>query len=377
MIPYGKQTVDQQDIDAVTAVLKSDWLTQGPKIAEFEAALADYCGAKYAVVFANGTLALEGAYSAAGLAAGDEIITTPITFPATSNAARIFGAKIIFADVEAATGNLDPKKIEPLINNKTKILAPVDYTGRPIDLKAFRDLAKKHNLIIVEDACQALGASYGKAKIGALSDLTVFSFHPVKTITTGEGGAVLTNNEVLYKKLKMYVTHGISRDNFVHQSPGPWYFEMQFLGQNARLTDFQCALGLSQLKKADSFVAARRDRATYYSEKLSGIVQIITPPPDNANSHSAWHLYVINLKPPYVSRRKELITWLREQGVMAQVHHYPVYWHPYYEALGYQRGLCPVAESFYDSAVTLPLYPKLTKQDQDVVIDLLHKFFST
>jgi len=376
MIPYGRQTIEPDDLEAVVKTLTSDWLTQGPKVFEFEEALATYCGAKYAVVFANGTLALQGAYSAAGLLPDDEVITTPNTFAATANAARNLGAKVVFADIDSETGNIDPIEVGKLITSKTKILAPVDYTGRPVDLEQINILAKKHGLVLVEDACQALGARYKGKKIGVLSDLTVFSFHPVKTITTGEGGAVLTNREDYYRKLKMFVTHGITKDQLVHPSPGAWYFEMQFLAQNARLTDLQCALGLSQLKKADRFVEARRILADYYSEKLSALSEVDVPPANDNIFQSAWHLYVMRLKPEFAPRRADLFNWLRQNDILVQVHHFPAYWHPYYEQLGYPKGLCPKAEEFYNSIISLPLFPSLTKREVDFVVNKIQEFFS-
>lgn len=373
MIPYGKQSISQNDIDEVIKTLKSDWLTQGPAVAKFEQDLANYCGSKYAVVASNGTVALQAAYFAADLKPGDEVITSPITFPATSNAAIWQGGKPVFVDIDE-TGNIDVEMIEKHITKNTKVIAPIDYTGRPVNLSAIFEIAKNNNLIVVEDACQALGGSYYGQKIGSLSDLTVFSFHPVKTITTGEGGAILTNNEKFYKRLKLFVNHGISRDSFIYSSEGPWYFEAQELGINCRLTDFQSALGSSQLLRADMFVKKRRELANNYLEAFKDCENIKLPLPDNQNEESAWHLFVIQLKNKHSNRRAEIFKQLRDAGIAVQVHHIPVHLHPYYQGLGYAKGICPKAEKFYESIISLPLYPDLTSEQQLEVIEKVKEF---
>lgn len=368
MIPYGRQCVEADDIAAVVKVLESDWLTQGPMVEEFERALADYCGVKFAVVTSNGTTALHTAYAAMGLASGDEIITSPITFPATTNAALWQSAHPVFVDVDASTGNIDVNKIRAKITSRTKALAPIDYTGRPAALNEINQLAKEFNLIVVEDACQALGARYHGKAIGSLSDLSVFSFHPVKSITTGEGGAVLTNNEDYYKKMKRFITHGVAKTDFINPSPGPWYFEMQMLGNNYRLTDIQCALGLSQLKKLDHFITLRRSIAERYHEAFKTVPQLIVPSLDSPEIQSAWHLYALRLAPELVHRRSEIFTSLRAKGIGVQVHHIPVHLHPYYQKLGYQKGQYPNAEAFYNAEISLPIYPTLVADDQAYVI---------
>jgi len=343
-------------------------LTQGPKVEEFERALATYCGAKYAVAVSNGTAALHTAYVAAGLSDGDEFITSPITFVATANAGLWQKAKPVFVDVEARTGNIDVQLIEEKITPKTKLIVPIDYTGRPVDFERLQYIAHKHNLLVVEDACQALGADFREKKIGSVSDLTVFSFHPVKTITTGEGGAILTNREDLYRKMKTFVTHGITKKDFLYPSPGEWYFEMQMLGMNYRLTDLQCALGVRQLGHIESFLEARRVIVAKYNQAFRGLSGVETPLEDKPNERSAWHLYVIRLTGPLASLRAEVFKKLRAAGVGVQVHHMPAYLHPYYRDLGFTAGLCPVAESFYESALSLPIYPGLTEKEQDFVI---------
>lgn len=369
MIPYGHQFIDEEDIQAVAETLRSPWLTQGPQVEKFEKALAEYCGAAYAVVVSSGTAALQAAYYAIGLKSGDEFITSPLTFPATSNAGLWQGSKPVFVDIDPETGNIDPALIEEKITNKTKAIVPIDFTGRPVNLEEIKKIAEKYRLIIIEDACQALGASYRGQKIGAISDLTVFSFHPVKTITTGEGGAILTNNEEFFKKMKMFITHGVVKKDFVYESPGDWYFEMRDLGQNYRLSDLQSALGASQLKKIDKFLDERRNIVKIYNESFRNERSIKTPALDSDKEKSAWHLYVIQLQNEIVNKKSEIFQKLRQEGIGAQVHHIPVYLHPYYQKLGYDRGLCPKAEGFYQSAISLPIYPGLTKEDQSFVIE--------
>lgn len=361
MIQYGHQYIDQDDVDAVVAVMKGDWLTQGPKIEEFEKALAEYCGASYAVAVTNGTAALHAAYAAVGLSSGDEIITSPMTFAATANAALWQGAHPVFVDIDTKTGNIDPSLIEGKITEKTKVIVPIDYTGRPAELGIIREIARAHNIVVVEDACQALGALYNGNLIGSISDLTAFSFHPVKSITTGEGGAVLTDNEDWYKTMKKFVTHGMIKS------------EQQMLGQNYRLTDIQCALGISQMKKLDRFIDKRRVIAKRYHEALSDIPYVSLPPADTELIQSAWHLYVIRFATPLVKKKAEIAARLRDNGVGTQVHHIPVYFHPYYNLLGYQIGLCPNAETWYDAALSIPIHPNLTDAEQEMVIGAIKK----
>lgn len=370
MIPYGHQSIYDDDIAGVVEVLKGDrFLTQGQLVEKFEQGLAKYCGVFYTVAVNSGTAALHAAYVAAGLSAGDEFITSPMTFVATANAGLWQGARPVFVDIDPNTGNINPDLIEKVITVKTKIIVPIDYTGRPADLVRIRKIGEIHNLVVIEDACQALGAAYQGKKIGSISDLTTFSFHPVKSITTGEGGAILTNNEQFYKTMKKFITHGIIKAELSNTSDGPWYMEQQLLGQNYRLTDFQCALGFSQLKKLDYFIARRREIVARYNKAFAGMEQIITPVLDTGESQSAWHLYVVRLAPTLVSRKREIVDKLRKAGIGVQVHHIPLYFHPYYERLGYQRGLCPVAETWYKSVFSLPIYPGLSDVDQQYVID--------
>lgn len=359
-IPYGKQWIDEDDIQAVIAVIRSDWLTQGPAIGQFERALAEYCGAQHAVVFNSGTSALHGAYFVLGLGDGDEFITSPNTFVATANAGLYLGARPVFVDIEDDTGNIDVSKIEEKITNKTKLITPVHYAGSLADMEKINILARKHDLFIVEDACHALGSLYKGERTGACrySDMTVFSFHPVKHITTGEGGAVLTNNKDFYEKLLFFRTHGISKKDFINEADGDWYYEMQYLGYNYRMTDIQAALGVSQLKKLEDFVQKRREIAKIYEESFKGNPYFDIPA-EREYFFSSYHLYPVRLKDKYAGRKREIFSRLRQRGIGVQIHYIPVYLHPYYKKLGFDKGLCPVAEGFYRKVMSLPIYPAM------------------
>jgi len=377
-IPYGYHWIDKDDIKEVVKVLKSDWITQGPKIKEFEDALCKYTGAKYAVVVSSGTAGLHLACLATGIKKEDEVITSPITFVASANCVLYCGGKPVFADIQDETVNIDPKEIKNKITKKTKAIIPVHFAGHPCDLEEIYALAKKYNLMIIEDACHALGAEYKNSKIGSCkySDLTVFSFHPVKSITTGEGGAVLTNNKKLYEKLLMLRNHGITKDpakfTINHQPStindyGSWYYEMQELGFNYRITDFQCALGLSQLKKLNKFIQRRREIVEIYNKELSKIDEIILPK-EKPYVKSSWHIYYIRLKNS--QRRKEVFERLRKKGIGVQVHYIPVHLQPYYRNnFGYKEGDYPKAENYYNSTITLPLFVKLNKKQINYILN--------
>ncbi|MEK9197499.1 MULTISPECIES: UDP-4-amino-4,6-dideoxy-N-acetyl-beta-L-altrosamine transaminase [Bacillales] len=365
-ISYGRQSIDEDDINAVIDTLRSSFLTQGPKIEEFERAVAEYVGVKYAVSFSNGTAALHGACYAAGIGEGDEVITTPITFAASANCVRYVGGTVVFADIDSKTYNIDPIDIEKKITAKTKAIIPVDFTGQPADIDAINHIAKKHNLIVIEDGAHSLGANYKGSKVGARADMTMFSFHPVKPITTGEGGIIVTSNETYYKKLIKFRSHGIERTTY-GDSQGGWYYEMTDLGYNYRMTDIQAALGLSQIKKLNSLLDRRREIASIYTEALKKIPGIIIPEqlPD---TESGWHLYMIQLKD---ANRKLVFEKMRDANIGVHVHYIPVYWHPYYQNLGYKRGICPVAEEWYERALTLPIHPSLTNDQIAYIIDTL------
>lgn len=364
-IPYGKQLVDEEDIQTVMDVLRSDYLTTGPKVAEFERAVADYVGAKYAVAVSNGTAALHIACLAAGIEQGDEVITSPITFAASANCVLYCGGTPVFADIKKDTYNIDPEEVERLITPRTKAIIPVHYTGQPCEMDAIIGIAEKHNLIVIEDGAQVLSGEYKGRKVGAISDMTTFSFHPVKPVTTGEGGMVTTNDKKFYDKLKLYHTHGITRENeFLGKNDGPWYYEQLELGYNYRITDIQCALGISQMKKLDAFAECRRRLASRYDKGFAGNPHIVTPY-QHADCLSSYHLYMIQV--PAVIRRK-VFEELRNAGIGVNVHYIPVYKHPYYQAHGYQNICCPNAEEFYNRAITLPLFADMTEEQADFVI---------
>ncbi len=372
-IPYGRQNINEDDINAVVEVLKSDFLTTGPKIAEFEEKFADYVGAKYAVAVSNGTAALHIACLAAGLKEGDEVITTPITFAASANCALYCGARPVFADIDSVTYNIDYREIEKHITSRTKAIIPVHYTGQPCDMDEIHKIAEKYNLFVIEDAAHAVGAEYKGRKIGSLSDMTEFSFHPVKHITCGEGGIVTTNNEKLYEKLKLYRTHGITRNTAeMSRQDGPWYYEQIDLGFNYRITDFQAALGISQLSRVDLFLKRRREIAARYDEAFKNVPGI-TIPSQMEGTRSAYHLYVIRVDKKI---RRELFEYLRACNIGVNVHYIPVYTFPYYREHGYMNVKCANAEELYSSIISLPIFYDLTDAEQDYVIDKIISFLN-
>lgn len=367
MIPYGKQLIDEDDIEAVVKVLRSDYLTTGPCCRSFEEKLAQKVGAKHALVFSSGTAALHAAYFAAGLEPGQQVITTPITFAATANAALYLGGAPVFVDIAPHSFNIDVTKIESAITAKTKIIAPVDMAGIPADIDPIMRLAEKYNLVVVEDACHALGATYKNRPVGSNAHLTVFSFHPVKHITTGEGGAVVTSNVQYYERLVMFRNHGITRDpdKLIARDAGPWHQEMHYLGYNYRLTDLQCALGQSQLKKLDLFVKKRREIVHRYNAAFKDNPLVETPPQVD-QAEPSWHLYVIRLQKQV--DKKEVVQFLNECGVGCQVHYMPVYRHPYYERFGINPEHFPHAERYYRQCLSIPLYPAMGDTEINRVI---------
>lgn len=368
MIPYGRQTIDEDDINAVVDVLKSDYLTTGPKIAEFEQAVASYTGAKYAVAISNGTSALHAACFAAGIGQGDEVITTPLTFAASANCVLYCGGTPVFADVDPYTYNIDPEDIRKKITDKTKAIIAVHLAGQPCDMDEIHSIAQEHNLIVIEDGAHALGSVYKGKKVGCLSDMTTFSFHPVKPITTGEGGMIMTDNEELYKRLVLFRSHGITRDNsMMTRNEGPWFYQQLDLGYNYRITDIQCALGCSQMRKLDKFLKRRRELVERYNNAFIECDNIVTPYqlPD---TQSGWHLYIVQVKK---HDRKQVFETLRDKGIGVNVHYIPVYMHPYYQEHGYKDVHCVNAEEIYSHIISLPLYPGLTDEQQDYVIDTL------
>ena len=368
MIPYGKQTIEQDDIQAVVDVLKSDFLTTGPKIAEFEQTVADYVGAKYAVAISNGTSALHAACFAAGIEPGDEVITTPLTFAASANCVLYCGGTPVFADVDPKTYNIDPEDIRRKITDRTKAIIAVHLAGQPCDMDAIHSIAHEYGLIVIEDGAHALGSVYKGKKVGSLSDMTTFSFHPVKPITTGEGGMIVTDNEEFYKKMALFRSHGITRDDsMMTRNDGPWFYQQFDLGYNYRITDIQCALGCSQMKKLDRFLARRKEIVARYNEAFADCDNIITPY-QLSDTESGWHLYIVQVKN---CDRRQVFEAMREKGIGVNVHYIPVYMHPYYQEHGYENVHCANAEEIYSHIISLPLYPGLTSEQQDYVIDTL------
>ncbi len=374
MIPYGRQTIDDSDIKAVTDVLKSDFLTCGPTIPAFEKKFATFVGSKYAVAVSNGTAALHLACLAAELSKGDELITTPMTFAASANCALYCNAKPVFSDING-NGLIDPDLIEKKITNKTKIIIPVHYGGFPCEMDKIREIAS--GLTIIEDASHAVGSTYKNSRIGSCgySDMAIFSLHPVKHITTGEGGIITTNSKELYDKLMILRTHGITKNpaDYKNKNEGPWYHEMQMLGYNYRLTDIQAALGLSQIERVNMFIDKRKRIAKRYDDAFSNSKHL-TFVSGSPGTTCAYHLYVIKLKDK--SKRLGLFNHLREKNIYCQVHYIPLYWHPYYQSLGYKKGSCPVSEDFYERIISIPIFPNLTEKDQDYVIEAIKGFFN-
>jgi UDP-4-amino-4,6-dideoxy-N-acetyl-beta-L-altrosamine transaminase len=380
-IPYGKQSITQADIDTVIETLQSDFLTQGPKIGEFEKSFADYIGSKYAVAVSNGTAALHLCALALGVDDKSNVITTPITFAASANCIRYCNGNVFFADIDPQTYCLDINTVRKLINSKPKGfftgIIPVDFAGYSVNMEEFRKLADENHLWIIEDACHAPGAffkdSEGKIQVsgnGIYSDLAIYSFHPVKHIACGEGGMITTNNEELYKKLTILRTHGITKDpSAMEENHGGWYYEMQALGYNYRLTDMQAALGISQLTKADEGLTKRREIAARYNRAFKDKGFILGQSGD-IDGH-AYHLYIIE-----VNDRKGLYDFLRSNNIFSQVHYIPVHILPYYKSLGHKKGDFPLSENYYSRCLSLPMYPTLEDNEQNFVIDKITEFFN-
>jgi len=369
-LPYGHQSIDEADIQAVVDVLRSEWLTTGPRVNEFEEAVAARVGARHAVTFSSGTAALHAAAFASGLKPGDEAITTPMTFAATANCVLYQGATPVFADVNADSLDLDPEQLKLRITHKTRVIVPVDYAGHPADLDAIRSIAAQHGLIVIEDACHALGAKYRGRTVGSISDMTVFSFHPVKHVTTGEGGMVTTDNAGFAETLRRFRNHGISSDAYQRQTAGQWYYEMVLLGLNYRMPDILCALGDQQLKRLDANLARRREIAARYSEAFRELPFIVLPQTKPEMDH-AWHLFPIRLQLEKLSAdRSQIFSALRAENIGVNVHYIPVHLHPYYrDRFGYRGGEYPVAEQAYERLISLPMFHGMTDRDiEDVIL---------
>ena len=372
---YGHQYLDEADYTAVMDVLKSDYLTCGPKINELEDRLCSITGAKYAVVCSNGTAALHIAALAAGLGEGDELITTPITFAASANCALYCGAKPVFADINEKTYNIDPASVEEHITQNTKAVVAVDYTGQAVELDRLKDICKKNNLVLIEDGAHSVGTKYNGVPVGQIADMTTFSFHPVKTVTGGEGGVVLTNSEEYYQKLLLFRSHGITRDASLleNEVDGPWYYEQIDLGYNYRMTDIQAGLIISQLDKLEQFKKRRKELVKRYNEAFSKL-DTITVQEEIPQSDTTRHLYILRIKSDKLTiNRRQFFDALAAENVCCNVHYIPVYYFPYYQKLGYKKGLCPKAEALYEEIISLPLYYAMTDKDCDDVIRAVEK----
>lgn len=372
---YGHQYIDEADVKAVSEVLVSDYLTCGPKITELEQRLCALTGAKYAVMCSNGTAALHIAALAAGVGEGDELITTPITFAASANCALYCGARPVFADINPRTYNISPECVAKQITDKTKAVVAVDFTGQAVELAPLLELCHKKGIVLIEDGAHSIGTKYKGVPVGSIADLTTFSFHPVKTITGGEGGAVLTNREDLYQKLLLYRSHGITKEErfYQNESHGPWYHEQIDLGYNYRITDIQCALILSQLDKLERFAKRRKEIVEQYDEAFRRMPELFVQE-EIAESDTVRHLYILRIVPERLRiDRKGFFEALAAENIACNVHYIPVYWHPYYEGLGYKKGLCPNAEKLYREILSLPLYYSLTDSDVADVIAAVKK----
>lgn len=368
VIPYGRQWVDDDDIAAVAEVLAGDFLTTGAAVSEFERRLCDVTGAADAVALSSGTAALHAMYQAAGLEAGDEIVTSPLTFAGTANAALYLGAAVRFADVSADTGNIDPDAAAAAVGPRTRFVVAIDFGGHPADYDALASALG--STPVLADAAHSLGATYKGRAVGTLAVASELSFHPVKLVTTGEGGAVVTSDRSIADRARAFRTHGIVRDEARQRDEGGWWNEQVVLGFNYRLTDIQAALGSSQLLRMSAFLARRRAIAARYGAALADIEGLELPSP-RPETEPAWHLYPVRVRE--ASRRRAFFDALRRLGLGVQVHYIPVYWHPWYRELGYERGMCPVAEDIYSRSVSIPMYPKLTDAELDRSIELVHE----
>lgn len=376
VLPYGHQSLDDDDIAAVAEVLRSDWLTTGPKIAEFEQAFAEFVGTKEAVAVNSGTAALHAAIYALNVQRGDEVIVPAMTFAASANCVVYQGGTPVFADVDPETLLLDAEQVEAKITPHTKAIMAVDYAGQPCDYDALREIANRHGLSLIADACHALGGSYQGRPVGSLAHLSTFSFHPVKHITTGEGGMISTDDSVLAQRMRTFRNHGITTDHRQREAQGSWFYEMVDLGYNYRLTDFQCALGTRQLHHLPAWVARRQEIARHYDDAFASIPEVkpLRVRPDVSH---AYHLYVIQLNTERLSADRAVIfRSLRAEGIGVNVHYIPVHWHPYYQRLGYKKGDCQVAESAYERIISLPIFPAMTDCDIKDVIKAVNKVIS-
>lgn len=374
MLPYGRQSIDEDDVRAVAHALRGDWLTTGPAVDRFEQALSVWAGGAPVVTVTSGTAALHVAYAAAGVASGDEVVTSPLTFVATASAAMLHGATVRFADVEPETGNLDPAAARAETTARTKVVAAVDYAGLPADMDSLRGVADEAGSLLLEDAAHSIGSTYRGRLVGGLADLTTFSFFPTKNMTTAEGGAVVTRDPELLQRARSFRNHGLVRDPRLFRFPdeGPWHQEVHQLGLNYRLPDLLCALGSSQLQRLAAFKARRAEIHARYDQALRDVPSVLLPG-RRRDCDPAWHLYPLRVLD---GRRRALFAHLRSAGVGVQVNYIPVYWHPVFADLGYRRGLCPNAEAYYAQQISLPLYPDLRDDEVDYVSELVRRFLT-
>ena len=369
MIPYGKQIIEQDDVNSVIEALRSDFITTGPKVAEFEKAICNFTGAKFAVAVSNGTAALHCAANAAGIGTGDEVIVTPMTFAASANCILYCCGIPVFADVLPETLLLNPAEVEKKITKKTKAIIAVDYAGQPCDYDKLAKIAKKYGIILISDACHSIGGKYKGRRVGTLADMTCFSFHPVKHITTGEGGMIVTDNAKFAEKMRVFRNHGITTDYRQREEKGSWFYEMAELGYNYRITDFQCALGISQLKKLTGWISKRREIAERYDGAFKGNPDIKPLGVSSELTH-AYHLYVLRISQNI--GRDEMFKKLRNAGIGVNVHYIPVHLHPYYQKnLQTSPGLCPVAEEAFKEILSIPMFPGLTEEQQNLIVKLI------
>lgn len=366
-IPYGKQWITDDDISAVVDALHDDWITMGPRVDRFEAAISELAGTNGAVAVTSGTAALHAAYAGLGVGRGDEVITSPLTFVATASTAIMLGATVKFADVETDTGNIDPHSAAALVTPQTRVIAAVDYAGHPAELDSLLDLAHSHSALLLEDAAHSIGSLYRGRPVGSIADVTAFSFFPTKNVTTGEGGAVVARDAAVLERTRRFRSHGLVRDTAKQRYPdeGAWHQEVHEFGLNYRLPDILCALGISQLSRIEQFKSRRQEIFDRYVEGLSDI-QGLTLPTRRDDVSPMWHLFPVRV---HDGRRREVFDFLRERGIIVQVNYIPAYWHPVFEDLGYQRGMCPNAEQYYREEISLPMFASLTDGQQDTVID--------
>lgn len=370
-IPYGHQSIDDSDVQAVVDALRGEWLTTGPAVAAFETEIATVAGVDEAVAVTSGTAALHAAYAAAGVGAGDQVIVPALTFAATASTASLLGAEVVFADVEEETGNIDPAVADALTTDRTAVVAAVDFAGHPADIDALVPVARRRGALLLEDAAHSIGSTYRSRAVGSLADLTTFSFFPTKNLTTAEGGAVVSTDPGLAAAARSFRSHGLVRDRALQRYPdeGAWHQEIHRLGLNYRLPDVLCALGLSQLRRLAEFKEARTRVFERYQDGLADIDGLQLPTKRD-DVDPMWHLFPVRVRD---GRRREVFDRLRAQGILVQVNYIPVYWHPYYEDLGYRRGMCPVAEQYYREEISLPMFASLTTDDQDRVIDAVRE----